>query len=85
MKRESRVLLGVAPVVAGADVHHEGHGQLADALHLLFDHARDGVEFVGWAFEDQFVAHLEQHGGLVPGRCQRRVDAHHGQLDEIRR
>jgi hypothetical protein len=24
-------LLGVAPVVAGADVHHHGHGQLADA------------------------------------------------------
>ena len=28
-------LLGVAPVVAGAEVHHQRHRQLADALHLL--------------------------------------------------
>jgi hypothetical protein len=48
----------------------------------LLHHARDGVEFVGRALERQFVVDLEQHGGLVPGRLQRRVDAHHGQLDE---
>jgi len=76
-------LLDVAPVGAEGYFGEDGDGEGGDVFHLLLD---EGVEFVGLGGEDveeEFVVDLEGHAGAELARGDLRVDADHGQLDEV--
>ena len=42
-----RLRLGVHPVYARPDIHHQRDREVRRVFHFLFDHRRNGVNFVG--------------------------------------
>src|SRR5215467_1914887 len=49
------------PILADADVHQEGHGQLGGVLHLVGDDRREAIELRSRGLENELVVHLKQH------------------------
>src|SRR5687768_13240005 len=77
--------LRLEPIGTHTDVHDERDGELRRALHFLTDERRERIDFVWWGFEYQLVVHLKQHGRAERISPQRRRDARHRDLDEVRR
>ena len=60
--------LGLEPVLADTNVHHQGHRQCRGSFHLAAHQRCHHVHFRSWDFEHEFVVHLQQHSGVEPFR-----------------
>ena len=69
--------------MAGADGDVERDGQGRGAAHLLADQGLECLAFAGEDVEDELVVDLEQHPRLQTLGDQTRVDAEHGDLDQV--
>ena len=78
--------MGLPPVPAGTDVHHERHPERLDALHALADTVRRSGGLLLGHLEDELVVHLEDHPGSEPGLflCRRHLKVIRNALESLR-
>ena len=60
-----------------------GHVERQRRLHDLAGQRHDRLHLVRRRLEEQLVVHLQQHAALQAALAQRRLHAHHGDLDHV--
>src|SRR2546423_5004298 len=83
--QEPCLTLGIDPIDSSADSYDQWHTQIGGALHMAFYQLSGDYRLLGWHLKYKLVMHLQDHARRETALCEGRRDAHHGDLDQVRR
>src|SRR5207248_9531396 len=77
--------VGIDPIDSSADSSDQWHAQVGGPLHMAFYQLSGDPRLFGWNLKYKLIMHLQDHARRETAFSEGRRDAHHGDLDQVRR